>query len=347
MLLPSTAQSVDVSGTLAGAITPSLLSSSATFLSTPLQQLLRLPPVLSGNSGDVTINTKWLSVTDGARVDVSNLGQGNAGRLTINANSISLDRVGAITAATTSGEGGNIDLNVRDFLLLRNNSQITTSAGGNGNGGNIRINAGSIVAVPTENSDIRANSVNARGGNVTINASGIFGLQFRSQDTPLSDITATGANSALRGTVQLNINRLDPTSGLVKLPTTVADSSRLIVQGCPANQGNSFVISGRGGLPPTPEQQLDDDAEWSDRRRLTVAQQMDSGRGRHGDAETGGRGEVPDSKFKIQNSKFPNTPIVEATGWQITPTGEVFLVATTTDLTVQNRLYQVISCQGR
>ena len=117
--------------------------------------------------------------------------------------------------------------------------------------------------MPTENSDIRANSVNARGGNVTINASGIFGIQFRPQDTPLSDITATGAKSALNCTVQLNIDRLDPTSGLVALPTTVVDSSRLIAQECPANQGNSFVITGRGGLPPTPEQQLDDDAERS------------------------------------------------------------------------------------
>ncbi|XGV97299.1 MAG: hypothetical protein ACAF41_31835 [Leptolyngbya sp. BL-A-14] len=73
-------------------------------------------------------------------------------------------------------------------------------------------------------------------------------------------ITATGASSALSGTVQLNIKRLDPTSGLIELSTTLVDSSRLIAQGCPANQGNSFVITGHGGLSPNPEQQLDDDA---------------------------------------------------------------------------------------
>ena len=234
-LIVNATESVEISGKVSGFSNPSAVRSAATIASPILRQTFRLPSAPSGNSGNVTINTKRLSVKDGAIVEIRNVGAGNAGTLRINANSIVLDTGGAITGATAFGEGGNVNLNVRDFLLLRNNSQITTSAGGSGNGGKIRLSVGAIVAVPTENSDIRANSVNARGGNVTINASGIFGLQFRPQDTPLSDITATGANSALNGTVQLNINRLDPTSGLVALPTTVVDSSRLIVQGCPAN----------------------------------------------------------------------------------------------------------------
>ena len=321
---------VEVNGTTIGYPLPSLVGASAPIASKPVRQAFKLLDRPSGNSGGVTINTPRLSISNGAGVTVSNDGTGSAGTLRVNANSIVVGNGGAITAATASGEGGNLDLKVRDFLLLRNNSQITTSAGGNGNGGNIRIGGGSIVAVPNENSDIRANSVNARGGNVTIDASGIFGMQFRPQDTPLSDITATGANSALNGTVQLNIERLDPTSGLVTLPTTVVDSSRLIAQGCPANQGNSFVITGRGGFPPTPEQQLDDDAVWSDRRRLTVAQQTSQGRGRTENREP-----------RI------DTPIIEATGWQITSTGAVFLVATTPNPTVQNRLPQLVVCQRK
>jgi filamentous hemagglutinin family protein len=285
---------VEISGTVPGNVSrPSNAGSAAPVVPEPIRKVFSLPDKPSGNAGSVTINTPRLSIRDDATIGVNNEGTGNAGTLRVNANSISLDRGGSITAATASGEGGNIELNVRDLLLLRNNSQITTSAGSNG--GNIRIDAGSIVAVPTENSDIRANSVNARGGNITIDASGIFGIQFRPQDTPLSDITATGANSTLNGTVQLNIERIDPTSGLVQLPTTVVDSSRLIVQGCPADRGNSFIITGRGGLPPTPEQQLDDDAEWSD-RRLVVAES-----GEHGDTGTRINGDV-------QTSKSPYTP---------------------------------------
>jgi filamentous hemagglutinin family protein len=369
-------ESVEVTGTVSGSSIPSLAGSSAPILPEVARQANRLPDRPSGNSGSVTINTPRLSISDGAAVSVSNDGTGSAGTLQVNANSISLGRGGSITAATASGEGGNIDLNVRDSVLLRNNSQITASAGGTGNGGNIRIKAGAIVAVPNENSDINANSINARGGNVTINASGIFGIQFRSQDTPLSDITATGANSALNGTVQLNIERFDPTSGLVTLPTTVVDSSRLIAQGCSASQGNSFVITGRGGLPPTPEQQLDDDAEWSDRRRLVVKQTND-GRGVRNqkldfDISVQPNGVGIDSKLSTQTSlkgdasrfwnaeghtelKTPaatpyptsHTLIIEATGWQITPAGKILLVANTPDPTIQNRLNQTVACQGR
>ncbi|MFB2897584.1 filamentous hemagglutinin N-terminal domain-containing protein [Aerosakkonemataceae cyanobacterium BLCC-F50] len=327
-------KSVEVGGSPPLPSPPSRVGSSASIVNDVLRQAYQLPLAPSGASGNVTINTERLSITNGATVDVSNEGVGNAGTLRVNANSISLNLGGSITAATASGEGGNIDLNVRDFLLLRNNSLITASAAGTGNGGNIRIHTGSIVAVPIENSDIRANSVNARGGNIIIDASGLFGIQFRPQDTPLSDITATGANSTLNGTVQLNIERIDPTSGLVQLPTTVVDSSRLIAQGCPANQGNSFVITGRGGLPPTPEQQLDDDAEWSDRRRLVVPQ-----RG-HGDERTRGHRDIP-------NSKLPYTPIVEANAVQVTPTGEISLVVNTSHSAMQNSLYQPVVCPGR
>jgi filamentous hemagglutinin family protein len=342
-------ESVEVSGTVPNStLVVSYIGSSGVLALEPVRQVFRLPDRPSGNSGSLTINTPRLNISNGANIGVNNEGTGNAGTLQVNANSISLDRGGSITAATAFGEGGNLDLNVRDVLLLRNNSQITTSAGSNG--GNLRIKAGSIVAMPTENSDIRTNSVNARGGNVTLNASGIFGIQFRPQDTPLSDITATGASSTQNGTVQLNIERFDPTPGLVQLPTTVVDSSRLIAQGCPANQSNSFVISGRGGLPPTPEQQLDDDAEWSDRSRLVVAQQAN--------AEANGRAEIRSqepgvkitSERRTQNSEltaFLPTPIIEATGWRLTSTGEVFLVGTTVEPTGQNPLNQPLTCQGR
>ncbi len=332
----NTTESVAISGIGPGALS-SFVGSAAPLVPRALRQVYGLPNTPSGNSGNVTINTPFLSIDDGARATVSNNGTGSAGTLRVNANSISIDRGGAITAATAFGEGGNLDLNVRDVLLLRNNSQITTAAGGTGNGGNIRINAGSLVAVPTENSDIRANSVNARGGNISINTAGIFGIQFRAQDTSWSDITATGASFAQNGIVQLNINQLDPIAGLVALSTTVIDPSRLMAQGCPANQGNAFVISGRGGLPPTPEQQLDDDANWQDRRRLVVAPPVQPERRSHSH-------QAAASSPKRVNPPAP--PLVEATAWQVTPTGAISLVATTFNPTVPQPLAPPLVCQG-
>lgn len=327
-----------------------------------------------GQAGNIQITTRQMSIQNGAQVAVNSQVEGNAGNIAVNAQTLRILNGSKLTAESTSTTGGNIDLNVPDILLLRRASQMTTSAQGAGTGGNIQMNGSFLIAVPNEDSNISANSKDSRGGNIRINATSIYGIQPRSTPTSLSDITATGATSAQSGTVQLNIERFDPTSGLVALPSTVVDSSRLIAQGCPANQGNSFVITGRGGLPPTPEQQLDDDAEWSDRRKLVVAS-----RGGHGDRETRRRGEEgkretkgqeqsissPIAQFSTQHSAFktsphtvrlsahvqaphptPDSPIIEATGWRVTPTGAVFLVANPSEPVVQNRLNQAIACSG-
>jgi large exoprotein involved in heme utilization and adhesion len=326
-------ESVEISGVVPGSPTPSFVGSSANVVSKTLQQFLQLPPVPRGVAGDVTINTGRLSVTNGALVNVSNEGIGKAGTLQVNANSIFLSNGGAITAATVSGEGGNIDLNVRDVLLLRNNSQITTSAGGTGSGGNIRINTSSLVAVPRENSDIRADSVNARGGNVTINISGLFGIEFRDRNTPLSDITATGASSQSSGTVEINVQDVDPTRGLTQLPTEVVDASGAIAQGCRDVQGSSFVVTGRGGLPPTPQQALGDDPRWRDwRNPAGVSRQPNT----------------PANGTLAPSANLPSTKsaLVEATGWVIEPDGKVILTASAPNVTSSNRWRQPVNCNG-
>ncbi|MBD1835394.1 S-layer family protein [Cyanobacteria bacterium FACHB-472] len=286
-------------------------------------------PNTTGNAGDLTINTNTLLVRDGAVVTVGSLGTGTAGDLVVDANQIYLDNQGTIRA-NTSGGGGNINLR-SPLIVLRNGSSITSNArGSNILGGNIDINTDNLVAVPKEDNNITANSQDFRGGNITVRASGIFGIDFREQLTPLSDITATGLTS---GTVNLITPGIDPSRGLAELPTEVVDATDAITQGCPANEGNSFVVTGRGGLPPNPEQQLDDDAEWLDRRRLVVAQQT-----RHPTPNT------PTAYIKKPTS---HTPIIEATGWQMSPTGQVLLVAATPEPTVQHPLNQPVACPGR
>jgi large exoprotein involved in heme utilization and adhesion len=281
----------------------------------------------------VTINTGKLSVRDGARVEVSNTGAGNAGTLRVNANSIFLDSGGAITAATASGEGGDIQLQVNDLLLLRRNSQITASAGGTGNGGNIDIDSPLLVAVKNENSDIRADSVNARGGNVTINTSGLFGIEFRDRNTPLSDITATGASSQLSGTVEINVQDVDPARGLTQLPTEVVDAEGAIATGCRDVQGSSFVVTGRGGLPPTPQQALGDDPRWRDWRTQSEVSRQPN---------TPGNGTLPPST----NPPSTKSALVEATGWVTLPDGKVILTASAPNVTFPNRWGPPVNCDG-
>ncbi|MBD2340779.1 filamentous hemagglutinin N-terminal domain-containing protein [Calothrix sp. FACHB-156] len=248
-------ESVAIAGTGLNSALPSSVRASAPISNEQLRQAYQLPPVPNGFSGNVTINTQNLSVTNGGSIEVSNQGLGNAGNLQINAQSIFLDTNGAITSATASGEGGNIQLQVRDLLLMRRTSEITASASGTGNGGNININTPLLVAVLQENSDISANSVNARGGNVNINTSGIFGFQSTLKNTFLSNISATGGNSALNGNVQINVENITPNNGLVEFLPLLSDTNALIANSCIIRnpRQSRFIITGSGGLPTLPD----------------------------------------------------------------------------------------------
>lgn len=249
-----------------------------------------------------------------------------------------MENQGLITADTASNlSGGNITLDLTDLLLLIGNSQITSSAGINsqfGSGGNININTPFIVAF--ENSDIIANAFRGSGGKVNINTLGLFGispltrqeLQSRlgsNNPTDLnprnllsSDITAISQESpTLSGQVNISDFTIDPTQGVNSLPENVTNTTGLVGQGCTAlsNKGNEFIVTGRGGLPPNPNDPLTPDAIWEDTRiRASV-------------------GKIITSRQNNQNHTDKNkqqTPekltINQATGWIFNDKGEVILV---------------------
>ncbi len=218
------------------------------------------------NGTDIDIYGKQKVGNQGATsgLTVSSTGTGSAGDLVIKANYTRLDN-GAKISADTTGGGGNIKL-LTPLLVLRRGTSITTNADGiNNRGGNINIDAtknGFIVAVENENTDIRADSAQSRGGNVFINARKIFGIQRRDVPSRLtSDITAKGATPELTGTVEISTPDVDPTNGLVELPVNLVDASRQISNACtPGTRQfeNTFVATGRSGLPASPTEPLQD-----------------------------------------------------------------------------------------
>ncbi|WP_354635419.1 S-layer family protein [Planktothricoides raciborskii] len=274
----------------------------------------------SGDAGDLTIATGRLRVENGAAVTVDNQGTGNAGNLAIAANSIFLDLQGVIIANTASGEGGNIQLQTQE-IFQRRESLISTTAGNLGNGGNMTIDTQTLVAL--ENSDITANAQRGAGGNIILDTQGMFGIQLREQLTPESDITAS-SEFGLSGTVTINNPDVDPTYGLIKLPENVTDPTKRIVTGCAANQGNSFIVTGRGGLPPDPTSVIRSTTVWQDWRDISLV----------GDNEPASFS-PSSAKFtafprsdSAQGTRNENRPdeITEATGWVITANGTVELI---------------------
>jgi large exoprotein involved in heme utilization and adhesion len=265
----------------------------------------------AGDAGNLSIQTPQLTVQNQGTIIVSSTGGGRAGNLTVDAPSMLLDNLASLRAQTTGGQG-NILLNSRD-LVLSNNSQITTNATGEATGGNININTGVLAAL--ENSDISANAQQAQGGRVIIDASGIFGTEFRDFSTHQSDITATSElGPQFSGTVEIN-TELDVTSGLVETPV-LPDITGLVAGGCRDYQGSSFIVTGRGGKPPSPDEPLIPESlavvGWVELPNLDL------------EAE---RNPEVENNFDLAKLFEFETRIVEKNGYEIGQNGEVILTA--------------------
>ncbi|NJM74182.1 MAG: S-layer family protein, partial [Scytonema sp. RU_4_4] len=265
-------------------------------------------------------------------LSISAEGSGQAGNLEVTTRSIKLDN-GKLTGKTASSDGGNITLNLKDLLLLRPNSEISTSAGtafAPGNGGIITINApnGFIVATPGGNSDITANAFSGQGGRITINATGIFGMVQRSREElqqllgttdptkldpsllPTNDITAISqTNSSLNGVVTINTPEVDPNRGLIQLPVEPVNVQ--VAQGCQttgtqtAGKQSSLASTGKGGLAVNPYEPLSSSNIWEDVPAST---------------------QIRTSRQRESVATVPHK-IVEAQGWVRNEKGEIFLVA--------------------
>lgn len=280
-----------------------------------------------GQGGDIRLVTGDLFLDQKGVITASAFSPaGTAGNIAIQANTIRLDHNSGIGTNSASSNGGNITLTVRDYLLLRRNSVISATAGtaqAGGNGGNIAIAApnGFVIGVKAENSDIKANAnaFTGSGGRVNITARGIYGLQFRPQLTAFSDITAS-SEFGISGTVTLNTPDVDPSRGLAQLNGALVDPTQQIDQRCSpkeSQRSNSFVSTGRGGLPSTPFEPLqkeDTPVRW------VMVGQTATGERRAG---TENRGQASSSRLPAASP----TPIIEAQGWVQQPDGSIYLVA--------------------
>jgi filamentous hemagglutinin family protein len=272
-----------------------------------------------GNSEGIEINTPILFLVNRGLINTNSFGLGNAGNITVNVDYLNLDSGSSIAASNTPSQtftadlgGGNINLNISDILILRNNSQITAQASQNANGGNVTINAPDrfIIAFP-QNNDITANASQGRGGNINITAESIFGIEERPLNPFTNDINAS-SEFGLQGGISINTPDIDPTTGLINLPASVGDASDQISQNpCEQGVGSEFIITGKGGLPPNVNESLN-----SESAQVGLIEAVPS------QAQTVGANAIPPEK--------PTPEAVPAQGWIFNDKGEVTLTAYST-----------------
>ncbi|PPT05549.1 Putative hemagglutinin-related protein [Geitlerinema sp. FC II] len=283
--------------------------------------------VAPGNAGSVDINTPFLTIERLAEISVNaDIGSPLAGNVTLTAEDVRIENGGRLTGEAASGQGGNLNILEADDVRLLENADVSTTSGQldrPGTGGNITIRTDTLVGL--ENSNISANAFNGAGGFVQITADDIvlglenlsraeleeqFGEDLTDFD-PAQDsrnlITAISlTDPELSGTVEIVAPDVDPTQGVVELEDRFAEAP-LDRNPCQIGGGDSeFVQTGRGGVPPTPNDALSGSQPWEDIRSIPL--------------------DETDDTTDESNPQQPIDRIVEAQGWIIDENGNLQLL---------------------
>jgi hypothetical protein len=240
-----------------------------------------------GNAGSVRIVTDALSLRDKAAVLTSST-RSNAGNIVVSAlGGIDITGESSIAASAAGpGSGGNIDLSARGPIrIVRSElSSSTKGAGGNvsvttragplvvesstisaeaGDNGNISLRAPADQTMLIRGSEITAEAGD-NGGKITIDPrlvvldrSDINGLSGGDpvDVTIISDFFVKSSDSTIRSDAVTVPVEADVASALARLSGALAAAQARLEALCGVRFGgdvSSFLVTGRGGLPPEP-----------------------------------------------------------------------------------------------
>ena len=101
----------------------------------------------------------------------------------------------------------------------------------------------------------------------------------------------------------------------MQLTTGLVNTPRLVSSTCAAfgKKGSEFIVTGRGGLPPSPDDFLSGDVVWTDSRLTATTAQNQS------------------RTSAAKPAKPKAIEIVPATGWVFNDKGEVTLISSASE----------------
>ena len=176
-----------------------------------------------GDSGNIDVTAERIQMRDGALIDTSTFGSGNAGSLEVKAGDIHIDRAGSEfftgigSESDGSGKAGTVAVEA-DRLTLRNGGLIASGAFDTGAAGDVSVRAGKID-ISGEGSVNDENVVTPRSGIVAgtgVNSSGVGGsVDVKADSLQVSNNGLVGANTAASGdagSVAVDAGRIDLSS---------------------------------------------------------------------------------------------------------------------------------------
>ena len=232
---------VRVGGNVPSAAGTSTIESAVVEFPEELREVFGVSGIPTGDGGTVLINTPVLDVDNGS-ISARNEGVGAAGDIDINAQRIDVSNGSQIAASTVEGAGGNIEIDANSLLLQ--DSSVNTAALSDGDGGNILIDSDAIALL--NSSSISANAELGSGGQVIITADALL-------QSPDSSISATSeVGSARDGVVEVQAPDEAPRAeSEIELPAIAVPQVTAVCSGGGGQRGE-FTVTGRGGLPTSP-----------------------------------------------------------------------------------------------
>ncbi len=177
-----------------------------------------------GQGGNITLEADRLRVFNGGQVTSSTLGNGSAGNIRLEVNSLEVEGnsqplpdgrqlPSSISAAsTTLADAGSVNL-VANSIDVRDGGQISVSNSGGGDAGNLQVSANRIQL--DEAGSLRSEVAAGDRGNITLNTDSLL-MRRASQITTNATGTATGGNIAIATDTLTSLENSDITANALQ-----------------------------------------------------------------------------------------------------------------------------------
>jgi filamentous hemagglutinin family protein len=194
----------------------------------------------TGNAGGITINTRQLTVLEGGFIAASSVGDGNAGRIVINASEFvevigvpglnsAVYQSGIVSAVSPAQEPYKSIFNVPDGIpkgssgdLMITTPKFSLTDGGYTSVTNFSLGVAGNIKITTEQTRltnggyVSAGSFSGQGGNLSITASNALVLNRQGQIFTSSNGTGNGGNINITAPILLGLNNSDIAANAVQ-----------------------------------------------------------------------------------------------------------------------------------
>ncbi|MCC5620479.1 S-layer family protein, partial [Nostoc sp. CHAB 5715] len=212
-----------------------------------------------GNGGNITIDSGSFSLRDGAQLEASTYGQGDAGNVMVGAKdaiSLATGDIFSTVEAGGVGKGGNIDINATTLSLTDGAQLLTLTRGasatqpaGQGNAGNVNVKvtgavdiAGQKNGFPSAIFSYVSTGTIGNGGNITID-SGSFSLKDGAQLVASTYGQGNAGNIRINAKDAITVSGTNQESGLSSALFTFTDSTSTGIGGDITVNTNIFRVS--------------------------------------------------------------------------------------------------------